>query len=146
MIPIRLIAALVIFSIQCCSCVSASDEANDRRGPITPVAVVGKMSESEVETVRLRLEKITFPQPAETVSKMIPPDIVPDPVEHIDLFSTDSKGRMGGRVQDYWLNSRVVLRVAQAYYYIDEKPESKDEWAVVLLVEELDRFQRQVLE
>jgi hypothetical protein len=54
------------------------------------------------------------------------------------------KGRVGGNVVEYWLNQNEVLKVATAYYSVDGKHFSLEEWAVILTRAERGGYKRSI--
>jgi len=69
----------------------------------------------------------------------------PDPVAiyEANMPSTplDATGCGGGRIQDYWLNSDYVLRLAIGYYPRSE-PGFKDTWAVIISTKDRRNYTR----
>lgn len=114
------------------------------RGPYHQVAKVGDYSRSEVEALRVAINKLIFPVPEHTIAKMLPRPVEAFPFRFVDGFVTGSSGIAGGNEVEYWLNDQYVLKVATAYHTEGEKHFSLEEWAVILTRDERDRYTRRI--
>jgi hypothetical protein len=110
-----------------------------------PRPVVRHSSDVQVEALRTALSHVVFPAPEGTVKKLLPPQWKPVPVKIVDFRpDLENKGRAGGIVVEYWLNDERILQVATAYYTVDGKHFSREEWAVILTCSERASFSRKV--
>ena len=95
-------------------------------------AYAGAMSEAEVEQLRAAIRAVVFPAKEGVIQKLLPPSLKPKAICFEDWHRVDDKGRMGGMVEDYWLNTSSVLRVSTAYYNVKGEHYNCQEWAEVI--------------
>jgi hypothetical protein len=95
-------------------------------------AYAGKLTPTEVEHLRAEIKKISFPVKEGVFQKLIPADLKAKIVLNWDHMSGDAQGRVGGIVEDYWLNTSSILRVATAYYSVGGEHYNCQDWAEVI--------------
>ena len=113
----------------------------DTDGPLSPSMTVGTLTQGEVDLVTFSISKLSFPASKEDVIALFPSTLMPDPVAGYEamLHGEDESGRNGGRIEDYWLNSKHVVRVGIAYY---PKKGPRVEWATILKAKDRKAYKR----
>jgi hypothetical protein len=107
--------------------------------------VYGSFSDEKVAVLKAALARVTFPAKEGTIGRLLPGTLKPLWVRIVDWKADPgNKGRVGGNVVEYWLNHDQVLEVATAYYSVDGKHFSLEEWCVMLSRAERDNFSREI--
>ncbi len=94
---------------------------------------IGSFSKAEVDSLRTQISKVRLPYEFGSKGSFFPPTTMRAKVLVAwDANAVDARGRMGGLIEDYWLNSQSVLRVVQVYYNQGERGISRVEKLVVM--------------
>jgi hypothetical protein len=94
---------------------------------------IGSFTKAEVESLRAQIRKLSLPYEFGSRGSFLPPATMrPKLVLAWDANAVDARGRMGGLIEDYWLNSDSVLRVVQVYYKRGDHGLSRVEKLVIL--------------
>ncbi|MBL9201170.1 MAG: hypothetical protein JNL39_11715 [Opitutaceae bacterium] len=98
---------------------------------------IGNFTKAEVDSLRTQISKISLPYEFGSKGSFFPPTTMRAKVLIAwDANAVDARGRMGGLIEDYWLNSQSVLRVVQVYYKQGDRRISRvEKLAIVSAVE-----------
>ena len=143
----RSVAVLLLSVLLALSCTlrGADDDEWPPIGVGNVSAEIGTYTPDEVQKVRQALARVEFPAEPGTVARLLPRPLKELPVRFVDWVpDQEKKGRVGGMEVDYWLNSDTVLKVATAYYFVDDTPFNREEWAVILTRAERAKFKRPI--
>ncbi len=137
---------MVIWAMLLAGCVKAPSASEPHPVPVgvgNVPAQFGSYTAGEVDSLKRSLANIAFPVQADTVARCLPRPLKELPVEYVDwLPDRGKKGRVGGMIVEYWLNSDAVLKVATAYYSLNGRHENREEWAVILTRAERENYAR----
>lgn len=98
---------------------------------------IGKFTKTEVDSLREQISKIRLPYEFGSKGSFLPPaNMRAKVLVAWDAFASDARGRTGGLIEDYWLNSQAVLRITQIYYKQGERGISRVEKLVIMSASE----------
>jgi hypothetical protein len=95
-------------------------------------AHVGSVPETEVDRLRVEIKKLSFPVRESVAMTLLPMTVKAKAIVFSDFGSVDEKGRVGGMIEDYWLNASSVMRVATAYYSVAGEHYNCKEWIEII--------------
>ena len=105
----------------------------------------GTYNQEQIAALGVALSHVKFPVPEGAIRRLVAKSLKPLTVQFVDYYKDlENRGRLGGNAVEYWLNHDTLLRVATAYYSVDGKHFSLEEWAVIMTKEARATFSRKI--